>query len=159
MAINSLNQLIKIFEDIAKNHNQIHDYGFGDIWNAGKSRKLKYVCLWLNCLSVTPNKGAGDVYNTSTFRFRVFLMDLVNKDKDNDTEVLSDTVQIAQDILAELNDNPYYGDNRVLITTNNVGITLFREKLEDELNGCWFDIDMTIPYNYCYLGLPLTPKS
>jgi len=159
MAINTLNQLVKTFQDVATNHNQINDFGFGDIWEAGKSRKLKYVCLWLNCISVTPNLSANNNYSTTTFRFRVFLMDLVNKSNDNDTEVLSDTVQIAQDILTELNDNSYYGDQGMVLTTTNVAITLFREKLEDELNGCWFDIDVTIPYNYCYTALPLTPKS
>jgi len=159
MAIKSLNQLVKVFQDVATNHGQINDFGFGDIWEAGKSRKLKYVCLWLNCLSVTPIKSVNGNYNQTTFRFRVFLLDLVNKDNDNDTEVLSDTVQIAQDILSELNDNPWYGDEGIIIPLNNIGITLFREKLEDELNGCWFDIDLTVPYNYCYTGLPLTPKS
>lgn len=159
MAIKSLNQLVKVFEDISKNHGQIHDFGFGDIWNAGKSRKLKYVCLWLNCTSVTPIKSVNGNYNQTTFRFRVFLMDLVNKSDNNDTEVISDTIQIAQDILSELNDNPWYGDEGIIIPLANISITPFREKLEDELSGCWFDIDVTVPYNYCYTGLPLTPKS
>lgn len=109
----TLNQIISWFEDFSQRHYMLRDFGFGEPYDIGTSRQMTFPYMW-----VTMNEDS--VISTATnfrsaipeFSFSVMFMDKINIQEnyldingfnsDNSQEVLSDMVQILQDLITEI---------------------------------------------------------
>lgn len=137
----SLNQIIEAVKTIALNHSQVNSFYFGDTWELGSGSKVD---LYDGTQSPTPlyplvgltllrSDKAGKQKQTT---FNLFVCDLVNKGESNETEVLSDTDLIIQEIHDYLR---YYLENTQ--TTNPANAlpdfswTDFTERFDDEVSG------------------------
>src|SRR5580704_10735173 len=117
----TLNNLVQVFSQIAANHAQIHDFGFGEVWDIGSETVTDYPLLWVSLIS---NKLGN---NTITYKLRIYFMDLVNLDISNETEVKSNSIQILNGIFYTLRD---YYDLEPLF---DVHVTPFEEKFNDRV--------------------------
>lgn len=147
----SLNQIDKIFLTFAQNHKQLNSYGFGDPsdignntlqlnWSAGvlngRESSPVYPLLWVSPQPSEINR------HFVIWKLTIIICDQIKKDDTNQTEVLSDTQQIMQDCIANLQAPafvPYFTIGNEFSYT----ITPFtEEKFDDETAGWLCDIEL-----------------
>ena len=113
MSVNiiSLNQIINLFQSFSERNYFIKDFGYGPTSDIGTSRQMKFPYMWLsldqNSTIVIQNKTAIPQYGIT-----VLFMDKMNIQKnyldingvnsDNSQEVLSDMLQLLQDLITEM---------------------------------------------------------
>lgn len=134
--------LVKIhsnFKTIAASHAMIGAFEYGDIWNIATSGTINYPLLF-----VSPEGSVGRKGEVG-YKYRVFTMDRVEKGKDNEVDAASDTHQILLDVLTELykgGQDPSSGDYAFELKLNDISITDFTEKFDDEVCGHFCDITL-----------------
>jgi hypothetical protein len=147
----TLNQIITRIRTICLNHKQVRSFHFGRMEDflANKDRLYPAVVLQTTSGSISLSGHA------STFNCRMFFFDKVNvaaSAKENETDVLSDMVSVAMDILAQLN-HGNYTDWRIS-TSNN--LELITEDTEDSVAGCYVDISIDIMFKQNVCAVPTT---
>jgi hypothetical protein len=89
----TLNQIFQLIETEANAHQQIAQYGQGDVWEI-QPKELNYVVLW----AIEDSASVSD--RTLTYDIRLICMDRVLPAEENEEEVLSDTLLILLDFVA-----------------------------------------------------------
>lgn len=144
----TLNQLIQKLNDFATAHQQVHSFGFGDLWEIEASGAKNAVNMWANVVN-----GAVDINGKqSSIDFRVCIMDLVKKDESNENEVLSDTYLIGLDLVAYLNNNSNWDSYTI---ENNITLTPFTERFDNDWSGWIIDFTLTNRFLSDYCQIPL----
>ena len=96
MSVLSYNQIIDLFTAISQAHYQIKRFGTGELSEADLNKFIsenpQYPVFWATPVNVS------SAPNTIQYSFNLLFFDIVNKDKNNEQEVLSDTLQIALDV-------------------------------------------------------------
>lgn len=91
----TLNQLFRIIENYASGHSNINTIVFGAKWNID-NKDADGVMLWYDVQ-------AGVIDRTMlSYGFELYFLDVLNPDDSNLKDVLSDTLQVAQDMAAML---------------------------------------------------------
>lgn len=108
----TLNQIVELFKSFATNHMQLNDFGYGPTSEIGTTVKMQFPYLWLShqqdsAITIRNNT------QTPSMRFYVLIMDqqsdqhvtdeINGLDSTNAQEILSDTFQILQDLIATCN--------------------------------------------------------
>jgi hypothetical protein len=154
MSILSYNQINELFNQVAIAHYQIKRFGSGELSEADINKFIsenqEYPVLWMTPVSVTTNS------NVLLYSLNLLVFDLVNKDKDNEREVLSDCLQIALDVVRILR----YGNAEFNIVTEP-NISPFAGRYSDWVAGWSLEIELEVDIqsNNCdipYEGLDLT---
>ena len=130
----TLNQIKKVLSDIATAHKQINSFGFGDIWEYTLETQVHPV-MWAELKDSSFNLDGKEF----DIVLSLYFMDLVNKDERNETEVLSDQLSIASDVLSTLN-NIVYQD--YFYVNSGVSITPFTESTDNEVSGWKCDVTL-----------------
>tara|TARA_R110001606_G_scaffold5778_5_gene26364 strand:- start:6805 stop:7311 length:507 start_codon:yes stop_codon:yes gene_type:complete len=81
---------------IGEQHLEIKTTTTGDIWDIDLEKNTMFPLYHINPMTVDIG------LQTKTFNFQLFVMDIVDADGDNEQYVLSDTLQIMNDILSIL---------------------------------------------------------
>ena len=151
MKIQTINQLVSVWKDIATRHYQINGFGIGDNWENGTNEKMHPV-LWINPVSASmPSSDYG--YKTFEIDFEIRIFDLVNKDESNENEVLSDTIDILKDIIAEFKGHPYYVNSQLNII-GDIDFEAFTEEFDEEVSGWVTEISLMTPVLTTFCGIP-----
>ena len=87
------NNVIDTLKSIGDKHLMIKKVESGDLWDMDLEKNTKYPLMFINPESVSANT------NTLLYTFQIFICDLVMVDDSNEQEILSDTLQIALDII------------------------------------------------------------
>ncbi len=141
----SLNQLIQLFEDKKANHTILSNgtFYFGDPWEFSQSNEITYP-FWGCTLNNSVING-----NLATTNFQFFFCDLVHKDESNETDVLSELQIIAMDIYSQLKyDLENYYDSTV---NDSAQLNDFTARFNDEVSG-WelsFNINQFYDQSVC----------
>ena len=152
MKIQTINQLISVWKDIATRHYQINYFGVGDSWEVGVDKASMHPVLWINPVTATmPSTDNG--YKTFEIDFEVRVFDLVNKDESNENEVLSDTIDILKDIIAEFKGHPYYVNSQLNII-DDISFEAFTEEFDEEVSGWLCEISLMTPVLTTFCGIP-----
>jgi hypothetical protein len=97
MSVISYNNFIDLFSEIANQHYQINRFGNGELSEADINtfitQSQQFPVLWVTPVNVSTN------INTLIYTFNVMVFDIVDKDKLNQNDVISDCLQIELDIL------------------------------------------------------------
>ena len=147
MSIFTLNNLVNLFRDIATAHYNVQYFGFGELWEVdGITAKQmgNYPVLW-----VIPT-GAIQEENTTVFNFDIYAFDLVKEDESNETKVLSDCIQILQDVVRIIRDE---SDDYELADFNNQ-FQPFTEKFNERCTGWFASIGIRIPFDATRCDIP-----
>lgn len=144
----TLNNVIQELNDIATTHDQINHFFFGNTWDFATSGTVNYPAM---IAELEPAILEG---STLTHTFKIYIGDLVQKDSSNKTEVLSDCLLIALDVIYQLQSNSY---DWVLQNKNSITLNDFEDSLDCELYGYWFQIKLKLssPYDRC--AIPQNP--
>ena len=145
----TLNQLISLLRQIASDHYQIQDFGFGSFTEfAGRENKLS-PCMWVEPKS-SQVEGKELILN-----FDVFIFDLTysenQSDRSNTTEVLSDTLQIGLDVISQLTNHSI---SDYVTIRKSAGLEPVIARSTDIGAGWFFHISCSIAYDYDRCSVP-----
>ena len=151
MASNLIN-IVDTFNDIATKHLQIHSFGFGNIAEIATSGTVNYPLMYVEADGLIAKKGEVG------FKFKLLIMDIVDKDKTNEKDVLNDTSQILLDIFSEL----YIGgmgfgqDYDFELRQSDITATNFLDRFDEEVAGWEAGITIWSPFNWNRCQIPKT---
>ena len=149
----TLNNLILIFQDIAKRHNQVNDFECSQDFNIAADDAPTYPIIVVNPTGANlPKTDAGYTSFSTTFDFQC--IDLVSKDNSNRNDVLSDTMQIINDCVSELSQHPYYNENSIDLI-NNVSFEPLRGKYDEDVDGWKISLELQTPNKVSWCGAPM----
>lgn len=149
----TLNQVLKRIQSLTLAHKQVRTFKQGLVTDFFTDKTTKYpaVCLQDNNGTISLSGHA------TTLSYRMFLLDLVHVSEDskqNEQDVQSDMVSIAQDLLAQMS---YPGYTDWAISADNQ-LQLLVENDNDLIAGCFFDFSVRIMYerNVCQVPTDIT---
>lgn len=140
----TLNQLIAKLQSIATSHAQINDFFFGDIADLGSEKPMQYPVLFAD---IAPSNFS---YKVISLNFQLMVMDIVKKDLSNENDVMSDCLQILEDVIIELR-NP----SEVFLIQDSITLNPFMDSQGDEVAGWTANITINVPSTYNSCAIPL----
>src|SRR3990167_6667971 len=140
------NQVIQDFNDIATSHNQIHSFGHGMDFDINTSGTVHYPMLWIE---PRPFNIEGTVL---TMKFAMYIMGTKLNGKLDETEVISDTLNITLDVLAQLKHKDYFFN-----AVKEATMEQFTAKFDDDLAGWETEISLRFDYEWDRCAIPGTP--
>lgn len=152
--IRTINNVIEVFKDISTRHYQLNSFGNGLKEDIGASKELLYPILWIDIDSaelILSDNG----FSEFELDVNVRVGDLVNKDKSNEDDVLSDSLEILKDIMIEFNQHPYYNESKFNLS-DSVTFEKFTEDTDEVISGWETDITLRMVNNNRYCGLPIS---
>jgi hypothetical protein len=141
----TFNQLLNKFEALANNHLQIKRFGSGPIEdvNTFSPSSGDFPVLWVVPQAAKLGK------NTLVYTIRILVFDIDETDDSNRDEILSDTLQILNDIFQQfMEDDDNYEVNTELIATP------FNQRFVDYCTGWFADIEITTDINNSLCIIP-----
>src|SRR3989304_4313174 len=151
MASNLIN-IVDAFKTIADNHLQIHSFGFGNIAEIATSGTINYPLLYVEADGLVAKKGEVG------FKFKLLIMDIVDKDKTNEKDILNDTSQILLDIFSEFYIGGFgYGqDYGFELRQNDIAAVNFLDRFDEEVAGWEAGVTIWSPFNWNRCAIPKT---
>jgi len=150
------NNIIDILKDVATRHQQVNTFFLGKDYDLENDGDIQYPLLQVYpTLARMPRNSNGE-YKTIEINLACKVVDLEQQSQNNERDVHSDTLQIAQDIINELNQHPYYNSSNVSIL-NDIQLENL-EEFEDDMSAGWsFELSLQLVNNNTFCGLPFDP--
>jgi hypothetical protein len=164
----TLNQLVSWFQDFSQRHYMLKDFGFGEPYDIGTSRQMDFPYMW-----ATMNDDSTIATSTNIrsaipeFSFSIMFMDKINIQEnylqtngfnsDNSQEVLSDMVQILQDLITEIQQSwNQYG----VLFSQDVSFSPVIDETPDKSVGVMARIVFRLKQVNCIIPVsPVTPTT
>ena len=131
----TIKEVKKLLNNLATDHKQINDFGWGDVWEIGESKSITYPLMYC---TIQNSNVSGKTFNLS---LSIIFADLVFEDEKNEDDVISDQMLICQDIIAQLR-----SDTFDFTLGQSVNINFFTERLSDLVAGVQATISLALPY-------------
>jgi len=151
----TLNNLVKKLETFVANHEILNSWYFNDPYDGLKDASTIRYPMMFGALE--PSKLGLNVDYTT---FKIYICDKVKKDNRNETEVASDTKQIAKDLLSYLKQttflNALTGQRDFLNVKQDVTLTHFFDSFDDEVAGVEFNLEIKTPFEWDVCSVPIT---
>jgi hypothetical protein len=141
-------QVIEDLEDFSNNHEQINSFGYGDLTQLTMDVITKQEPVYTR-LYVLPN----DTFlnqNELAYNFQIIVTDQLNSDYSNQRDVMSDTLEIMKDVMAQF----YLSEYEAVWPAT---VQPFLENYETVLAGWIMNIQLTQPFDYNRCVLPERP--
>jgi hypothetical protein len=151
MNISSVNykQLLTYFRSIAYHHEQIKSFGFGDLAQCTNDIETKKEPLYTRMYIVPGTVRLNE--NHLHYGLSIIIMDRVEDDQSNQSEVMSDTLEIVMDIWTVLlqSFNAQQGDFSWTMTVDeNPDVFPFLERFETTLGGWTLNLSFQVAFDY-----------
>lgn len=143
----TIRKIVNLLEEFVDNHQQLRDFGYGDIAQINTKERLMPT-MWADL--ITSNVTRNAVY----LGIRVYAMDLVATDDENELDVQSDTILYLQDLIKTLRTN-----SRLVGEETNFTFTPFEKKFNDRVAGWYVDIQFEIDSIYGPCDVPTLNSS
>jgi hypothetical protein len=131
----TIKEVKSLLNNLAIDHKQINDFGWGDVWELGESKSITYPLMYS---TIESSNVTGKTFNLS---LSIIFADLVFEDEKNEDDVISDQMLVCQDIIAQLR-----SDTFDFTLGNTVNINFFTERLSDLVAGVQASITLALPY-------------
>jgi len=148
----TFNNIITALENFANNHFFIKAFGHGNIEEIDMDKYTQFPLLHVIYTGSSYDDG------TKTYSFEIYIVDNPSDKIDKisyQREVISDSEQCAEDLLADLTN----GGNIFAFwdyELTNATITPLEEETKNVLSGVVLDISIQVPYQYDSCNAPLT---
>tara|TARA_R110002020_G_scaffold61607_3_gene165608 strand:+ start:1592 stop:2086 length:495 start_codon:yes stop_codon:yes gene_type:complete len=146
------NNTVDTLKQLGTNHYQIKTITTGDLWEIDLDKNSFMPLMHINPI----NAVAGT--HQMTLNFQIFIMDLVFPDQSNEQEVLSDCLQICNDLIGTFkNGESLFLSNEGIdelpkyFTEGDITIEPFTERFDNSVTGWVFTLPVIIEneYNTC----------
>ncbi len=131
----TIKEVKKLLNNLATDHKQINDFGWGDVWEIGESKSITYPLMYC---TIQNSNVSGKTFNLS---LSIIFADLVFEDEKNEDDVISDQMLICQDIIAQLRSDIFD-----FTLGQSVNVNFFTERLSDLVAGVQATISLALPY-------------
>jgi len=148
----TLNQVIKRIQTIALAHKQINDFREGDVITFLRDSDVSYPACFVQILPGRISR----VEKQTTVRIGIYLCDLVDlsiDSKENELEVKSDLLLIAEDLMAAFTYPQYSLDWEI---ANESSIEFLDEKFEDMVSAVLMTLDIKTRFDSNRCQIPST---
>lgn len=142
-------QLLADFSSIAYHHPQIESFGFGDLAQCTNDivtkQEPKYTRMYIVPGNVQLNE------NHIHYRLSIIIMDKVDDDQSNQSEVMSDTLAIVMDVWTILLQSytAAQGDfSWDIVVDENPDVIPFLERFETILGGWTLNLSFQVAFDY-----------
>lgn len=142
----TLNQIVKTITDLGNAHQQIKSVYFGDLVDyLSRGTENVYPSLYFDLTG-------GNIQDKSLIlNFSLYFFDRILHEESNETEVLSDMLEICQDIISQLRYNNFDFDEGLSATLN-----FFTDDTPELLGGVRADITLDLPFTANRCQVPTT---
>jgi hypothetical protein len=132
----TLNQIVQTITNLANAHQQIESVYFGDFPDyLSRGTDNVYPSLYFDLTG-------GQIQERSlVLNFSLYFFDRMLHEETNETEVLSDMLEVCQDIIAQLRHQNFEFDEGLSAT-----LSFFTEDTPDLLAGVRADITLDLPF-------------
>jgi len=132
----TLNNIVQTITNLGNAHQQIKSVYFGDLADyLSRGTENTYPSLYFDLTG-------GNISEKSlVLNFSLYFFDRMLHEETNETEVMSDMLEVCQDIIAQLRHNNFEFDEGL-----NVTLSFFTEDTPDLLAGVRADITLDLPY-------------
>lgn len=142
----TVQNIIQLHQFIGANSNYVQQSPFGDIFEIDIDQNQLFPIAHLSI------EGADYSTHELTYRFRLYVMDLVNKDQSNENDVLSDTLQFVGDYISQMKHGFSYlgisydmeNDFRL---SDNISCEPFTERFDSQVTGWAANLNITVSFN------------
>ncbi len=152
----SYNNVIDTLKCVGEQHLNIHTVTSGDIWEIDLEKNTLFPLFHINPVNVTVGM------NTRTFNFQLFVMDLVEPDESNEQEVLSDCLEIMNDIIAIYKHGEILysydaeaGEEQRYFIDNDFTIEPFTEEFDNAVTGWVMSFAITVENELNSCNIPI----
>ena len=152
----SYNNVIDTLTCVGEQHLNIHSVTSGDIWEIDLEKNTLFPLFHINPVNVTVGM------NTRTFNFQLFVMDLVEPDESNEQEVLSDCLEIMNDIIAIYKHGEILysydaaaGEEQRYFIDNDFTIEPFTERFDNAVTGWVMSFAITVENELNSCNIPI----
>ena len=136
MASQTLNQVVATIQAIGQAHKQINTVYFGNLLDfLSKGSDNVYPAMFFD---LTGSSISG---TTLTMEFSLYFLDRMLAEQSNETEVLSDQLSVAQDIIAQLKYNDFDFEIQ-----DSVPLQYVTENTPDLLAGVVANVRLDLPF-------------
>jgi len=142
-------QILADLGSIAYHHPQINSYGFGDLAQCTNDLQTKQEPKYTR-MYVVPNQVRLNE-NHLHYSFSIIIMDRVDEDQSNQSEVMSDTLRTVMDvwtILLQSYTSQQGNFSWYLVVDENPDILPFLERFETTLGGWTLNVSFQVAFNY-----------
>jgi hypothetical protein len=146
------NNTIDTLKQLGTNHYQIKTITTGDLWEIDLEKNSYFPLMHINPV----NAIAGT--HQMTLNFQIFIMDLVFPSQSNEQDVMSDCLQICNDLIGTFkNGESLFLSNEGIdeipkyFTDGDISIEPFMERFDNSVTGWVFTLPVIIEneYNTC----------
>ena len=152
----SYNNVIDTLACVGDQHLNIHSVTSGDLWTLDLEKNTLFPLFHINPVNVTVGM------NTRTFNFQLFVMDLVEPDESNEQEVLSDCLEIMNDIIAIYKHGEILygydeaaGEEQRYFIDNDFTIEPFTERFDNAVTGWVMSFAITVENELNSCNIPI----
>lgn len=150
------NNIVDILTDIANRHQIINSFYLGENWDIENDGDIKYPVFQVYpTLARLPRTTQGE-YKTIQISMLCKVVNLTRQDQINEQYSHSDMLQIGQDIINELNQNPYFQNSNVTLLSD-IQLTPLTEFNDDYTSGWEWTLTFQLINNNTFCGLPFDP--
>lgn len=148
--ITTLNQLVSNLQDIADKHQMINGFIYGESWEFYQSGVTNSPEMWVTCTGISRERAV------TVYDLIIYLADNVKRGEVNELEVESDLIQIAEDVIFQLQNNDY-GWNIPQDTV--IPVKLMTERTPKNLTVVEFSVNIRTkkPANICAIPFTSNP--
>lgn len=136
-------EIVQLFEFICTDHRQVNEFSTSpllsdlEVGTKGNENPASYPYVFLQPLNSRLQQGS------MIYSFNLIIFDRVKREMDLETNVISDMVQIGQDIIAYWNWSQPRPDALIQLPTS---ITPFVERFDGVVAGATFQINLETPF-------------
>ena len=152
----SYNNVLDTLKCVGEQHLNIHSVTSGDIWEIDLEKNTLYPLFHINPVNVTVGQ------NIRSFNFQLFIMDLVEPDESNEQEVLSDCLEIMNDIIAIYKHGEILysydaaaGEEQRYFIDNDFTIEPFTERFDNAVTGWVMSFAITVENELNSCNIPI----
>ena len=152
----SYNNVIDTLKCVGEQHLNIHTVTSGDIWEIDLEKNTLFPLFHINPVNVTVGM------NVRNFNFQLFIMDLVEPDESNEQEVLSDCLEIMNDIIAIYKHGEIlygydaaHGEEQRYFIDNDFTIEPFTERFDNAVTGWVMSFTITVENELNSCNIPI----
>lgn len=144
LTLNRLNKEITTFQT---NHKILKTWLFGDPWEKNAKFNIQYPMLF-GMVRPSPIQGTSE-----TFVIEFFVCDKPGVNKRGEIEALSDTKQIANDVLSYLNGETFTDDFQI-DQNGTISMVPFVESFDNNCCGWSFELPLKQPFEWDLCSVP-----
>ena len=141
----TLKMLYEVFEEAFNLEPQLNTITFGDIFEVDLAKNSIYPIMHVSTDTASYDTGS------LTYSFQVIVMDLVNKDENNEHDVLSDMLEVIGNIISHIRNSALVSEvddfRNTIRLQDSISCEPFTERFDNEVTGWTANISIEVEFN------------